>query len=154
MTRSPRLVLMLAVLGAPLAGCYENVPVSGPLAPGLPVAFEVSDESRLALRDRIGRDADRVEGIVVAATEQALTLRMEKVVDLRGEDTKWNGEEVAFARRDATRTYHRRLDKVRTYVTVGLVAGLTLAFAASAGALTGLGGGTLDPPAPPPAPDK
>jgi hypothetical protein len=142
---------VLAVLVPPLAGCYEYVPVSGAPTPGMPVAFEVSDESRLALRDRVGRDTDRIEGVVVSATEQELTLRMEKVTDLRGDDTKWNGEQVAFARRDAARTFERRLNKVRTLLAVGLVSGAVLAFGMGSRFLS-VGGGGLEPPGSPPPP--
>lgn len=146
MTALRRRALVLAVLGPSLGGCYEYVPVAGAPTPGMPVAFEVTDEARLALRDRIGRDADRIEGVVVSATEQDLTLRMEKVTDLRGDDTKWNGEEVAFARREAARTFQRRLNKVRTYLTVGLLSGAVIAFVAGTRGLSGLGGGTLETP--------
>lgn len=145
--------LTLAALGpAVFSGCYEYVPVAGAPVPGMPVALDVTDEGRFALRDRIGRDIDRIEGTVVSASDRELTLRMEKVTDLRGDDTKWNGEQVSFARQDLARTFRRRLDRVRTFVALGVASAAVLSIGAATRFLSISGGGPLDNPSPPPPP--
>lgn len=143
---------VVLVASALASGCYQYVPMTEVPTPGMPVALDVTDDARPALRDRVGSNVDRIEGRVIAANAEQLTLSVEKVLDLRGDDTKWNGESVVVARRETARTYHRRLDKVRTYLTVGLLAGGAIAFVASR-SLSVFGAGTLDGPlAPPPPP--
>lgn len=134
-----------------LCGCYQYVPLTELPAPGTPVALEVTDDARPALRDRVGSNVERIEGRVLSANADQLTLAVDKVLDLRGEDTKWNGESVVVARRETARSYHRRLDKVRTILTVGILVGGAIAFAASR-SLGVFGGGTLEGPSPPPPP--
>jgi hypothetical protein len=146
-----RLRSSVVLVAAALQGaCYQYVPMTERPTPGMPVALEVTDEARPALKDRVGSNVERIEGRVVAVDADQLTLAVEKVLDLRGDDTKWNGESVVVARRETARTFHRRLDKVRTYLTVGLLVGGAVAFAASR-SLSVFGNGTLEgPPAPPP----
>lgn len=149
-----RVIRFLAVLstGVFAAGCYTLRPAAGvPPVPGDEVAFEVTDQGRVALGGSIGPEISRIEGLLVGTEDDEYLVAIRSVQFVRGGQQRWNGERVGIRREHVGTVYNRRLSRARS-ITLGTVAfGGFLAFLASRDML-GLSFGGGDRPEPKPIP--
>lgn len=145
-----RLVAVAIGLLPILAGCYTYTPIATlEPEPGTNLSLVLSDEGRMQAVRQVGPYAVRVEGALVQATSDDLTLAVSQVVDGRGTHTKWTGESVSLPRSYVLMTYQKKFSGSRTaLVAVATVGGL-LALIASRN-LLGLGGSGETGQGPPP----
>jgi hypothetical protein len=139
-----------AIVSAALTGCYVYVPVETSTAPvGETVAFDISDQGRVQLGERLGPGVLRIEGRVVGTDASDILLNVSRVGYLGGEASQWSGETVRFDRGFIARTHERRLSKGRTWTAVGVTTAIVVGFLATRG-LAGFGSdddeGPEDPP--------
>jgi hypothetical protein len=135
-----------------LPGCYTTRPVyAGMPQPGMNVSLQISDEGRVALRDRVGPSVARVEGVLVRAPDTSYVLTVNDVIGIYGERTRWSGEQVGIRREYVGMVYERRFSPARTALFVGGVG--ALGYLLFGRALPGIFGGDSDgvdrPPDPP-----
>lgn len=141
---------MLAVL--PLVqGCYTYVPVEAPVSPpvGERVSFEITDEGRAQLSNRLGPGVLQVDGTLTRADSTEYELRVWGLSQLGMGRILWSGEVVEISRGFVSEVRLRQLSRTRTYLTVGAVAVGLYAFAQSQ-ALLGGGRGVDEPENPDP----
>lgn len=144
---------MLAVL--PLVqGCYTYVPVEAPVSPpvGERVAFEITDQGRASLADRLGPGVLRVDGTLTRADSSEYQVRVWGLSQFGMGRVLWSGEVVEINRDFVSGVQLRQLSRTRTYLTVGAVAVGLYAFAQSQ-ALLG-GGRDVDEPDNPDPPSE
>lgn len=140
----------VAVVLATLTGCYTYVPVDSTAPPiGETVAFEISDQGRVQLGERLGPGVMRIEGRLIGTDASDVLLNVSRVGYLNGEASQWSGETVRFDRQLIARTQERRLSKGRTWTAVGVTAAVIVGFLASRG-LAGFGSDPNDPGEDPP----
>ena len=65
---------------------------------------------------------DKVDGTLLAATEQSVTLAVSQVLDLRGGTSTWTGERVDIPREGIRGFQERQFSRARTTVLVAAVA--------------------------------
>lgn len=112
-----------------LAGCYVTRPVTTAPAPGTTVLLDLSDRGRVALGDRIGPSASRIEGELRTASDTAYQLRVSTVTYLNGQSNRWSGESLAVPIGLVSRARYREFSRSRTTaVGVGIVAALVALF--------------------------
>ena len=116
---------LFAVMSFPLlVGCYKYVPVeaSGP-PPGVRANLVLSDAGTVEMARWVGPSTRVIEGDVVTATPDGLTLAVRRLERRDGVEEFWKGEEVLVPR-DAVATYaERRLSRSRTALfTAGAIA--------------------------------
>jgi hypothetical protein len=152
--RAPRQAAAALCAAAWLAGCYAYS-VPGEVGPevGRTFAFDLTDQGRASLGARIGPGTDRIEGTLVGVTDTTYTVRMARVVDIRGTVVKWNGEVVVLGREYIGTLRERRMSGARTGVAVGAVAAGVVAVVAMASLSAG-GNETDQPPGPQPPPSE
>jgi hypothetical protein len=107
-----------------LAGCYKYVPVeaSGP-PPGVRANVVLSDAGTVEMARWVGPSTRAIEGDVVTATPEGLTVAVRRLERRDGVEEFWKGEEVLIPR-GAVATYtERRLSRSRTaLLTAGALA--------------------------------
>lgn len=143
--------LVLACLPA----CYVNTPLDAsvrPVAPGMEVALDISDQGRVNLAERFGPGVTQIEGRLTAVTDRDFRLRVFKVSYLREGDSRWTGEDVTIATAHVGRVYERTLSRGRTAAAAAGFGGGLIAFLVTR-ALVGAGR-DRDPEVPPPGPDE
>lgn len=147
--RFGRALLVVAALSA--TGCYSytGVQPSADLA-GQRIAFRITDEGRVAVRDRLGPGVAKVDGRVVAQDAAGWTLKVFGLTTIDGGRSTWTGETVQLARTSVDQTTARRLDRGRSLLAFAGVVGAVVAFALSRDILGG-GQGPQDPTTPPTA---
>jgi hypothetical protein len=120
--RSPWRAAAAVCAAAALAGCYTYTE-PGEVSPevGRTFAFDLTDQGRAALSDRIGPGTDRIEGDLVGLTDTAYRVRVARVVDIRGKVVGWSGEEVSFGREYVGTLRERRKSPVRTGIAIGML---------------------------------
>ncbi len=135
-----------------VAGCYRYTPIAtlepAP-APGTNLSLVLSDEGRMQSMRQVGPYAVRIEGSLLQATSDDLTLAVSDVVDIRGTHSKWTGETVSFPRSYVMMTYQKQFSRSRTTLLVAAVAGGIVALIASRNLLGLFGGGSDSGPTPP-----
>lgn len=137
-------LFLVAVVAA--QGCYTYVPVETTTPPvGERLAFELTDEGRAALAERLGPGVVRVEGNVIAADSDRYVMRVWGVSQLREGTVRWSGETVSIGRGYVRGVEQRKLATTRTWLVAGTATGL-LVYAMSQD-LVG-GGRTEDDPDP------
>ncbi|MDQ6830169.1 MAG: hypothetical protein M3081_15035 [Gemmatimonadota bacterium] len=100
-----------------LSGCYTYTPfLSERPSPGEEVALELNDQGRVGVADRLGPEVARVEGSLADVSDTTVTLRVDGVVNLAGESTKWNGESVRVRREFVRRMLEKKFDGRRTAI--------------------------------------
>lgn len=117
-----------------LAGCYTySRPATVEPEPARTFVFDLTDQGRAALAGGVGAGTDRIEGGLVTLTDSSFTVRVARVVDIRGGVAQWNGEAVSIRREYVGTVRERRLSRGRTAVAVGGVAAAVVALIASRG---------------------
>jgi hypothetical protein len=112
----------------PLAGCYSTLPVETTPAPGATVVLDLNDRARVALGDRIGPSALKLEGVVQTATDSDYVLRVSSVEYLNGQTNRWSGEQLNIPASLVSRAWHHEFSRSRTTaLSVGLAAALLTA---------------------------
>lgn len=141
-------LMMAAVLSS--SGCYTNVavPTSQPLVERM-AEFRITDSGRLELARQLGPGVLTVEGRVARQDENGWTLRVYRIVDLRGQSTTWTGEVVELPRTSVELVTRRDLDRGRSVIATAAIAGGITLFVMSRSLLgggpapgDGSGGGT------------
>jgi hypothetical protein len=140
-------LVVIAVLGALLMGCYTLQPIGGVTPPlGSQVAFDITDAGRVALGGTMGPEIDLVEGRLLEATNGDYVVSVSGVKLIGGGHQPWAGERVSISKEHVSRTYERRFSKGRTLVFAGVVV-------AGAVVLAGGSAGIFDPGSDPPGGD-
>lgn len=133
-----------------LAGCYTYTPIETPKPePGTNLSLVLSDEGRMQTVHQVGPYAVRIEGALVQATSDDLTLAVSEVVDARGTHSKWTGEPVSLPRSYVLMTYQKKFSGSRTALVAAATVGGIIALIASRN-LLGLGGSGDTGQGPPP----
>ena len=110
------------------SGCYTYaaVPTSQPLVEQS-AEFRITDSGRVGLARVLGPGILTVEGRVVRQDESGWTLRVYRLIDVRGQSTTWTGEVVELPRTAVELVSRRDFDRGRSVIAVASVAGgLTL----------------------------
>lgn len=135
-----------------MAGCYTYTPIAtlAPApTPGTNLSLVLSDEGRMQSMRQVGPYAMRIEGELVQATSDDLTLAVSDVVDIRGTRSKWAGETVSVPRSYVMMTYQKQFSRSKTTLLAAAVAGGIVALIASRNLLGLFGGGGDSGPQPP-----
>jgi hypothetical protein len=138
-----------------LSGCYTYIPVDSTNPPaGEVLAFEISDQGRVGLRDRLGPGVDRIEGRVKGMEGEQYLVEVYRVAQLSGgksEWSQWSGETMRLDRGYVTGYRSRKLSRARTWLLAGgITAGLVVLIATTS--LKALFQGEReDPPIDPPS---
>ena len=137
---------VLAVLQLGTA-CYSWTPVRVSPAIGAQLALEVNDEGRVALNRALGPGVVRLEGTLAELESDAYLLDASSVRQISSMAIPVDGIRVRVNREHVVRVDQRRLDRTRTWVTVGAAALITVGFFLSKGFF-----GRSTPPEGPPGP--
>jgi hypothetical protein len=120
----------LAVVAA--AGCYTYRPLGSAMpAPGAEISLVLTDQGRVAAGGVLGPSVDRVEGPLVDANDSAYLVRVMRVTDIRGTQSRWSAEAVAVNRAWVATAYSRQFSRSRTYVIAGAFTAALTAFVAT-----------------------
>jgi len=128
-----------------LAACYTSTPLAlvAP-ASGTGVSLVFTDAGRVGAGPTLGGGLASIEGTLVRLTDTAFVVRVSRVTDVRGVQTKWAGETVMVDRAWVGNAYERRLSRSRTYFVAGAFTAGLAAFIATR--TLGSGGPTLQTP--------
>ena len=114
------------------AGCYTYTPLGVAVpAPGAEISLVLTDQGRVAAGGVLGPSADRVEGPLMGASDSAYLLRVTRVTDIRGIQSRWSAESVAVNRAWVATAYRRHFSRSRTYVIAGAFTAAVTAFVAT-----------------------
>lgn len=124
----------LLLAAASQTGCYTYfVPETVRPAEERTFDFELTDQGRAALAERIGAGTDRIEGVLASNSDTTYSVRVAQVVDIRGKVTRWSGEVVSFPKAYAGTVRERQFSKSRTAVAIGAATAAVVALIASRG---------------------
>jgi hypothetical protein len=113
-------------------GCYAYQPVQSVAPSQGEVGVMINDKGRLALSERMGSLVDRIDGHIAERKDGMVILRVNRVVDVRGNTSTWTGEQVSIPEDGIMGYRPRKVSKFRTALLVGLVAvGLVLTLGTS-----------------------
>src|SRR5690242_6596902 len=101
--------------------CYSYAPVETTPSPGAQVALEVTDEGRVALRDKIGPGVVRLEGTLAGVEGGELLVDADAVRQVRGYISDLGGVRVRLPRQYVTRIDERRLSRTKTLLVAGSI---------------------------------
>ena len=119
-----RLVVLLICISGTTAGCYVQKPLATPVpAPSTRIVAQVTDSGAVAVGGRLGPGATEIEGVVASADESSWNLNLVRVSYRGGTSTIWNRELVTFPRFALTNATERRVNKTRSWMVAGLIAG-------------------------------
>lgn len=120
---------MSVLLVASAVACYTQTPISTyPPPTNTRIAAQVTDSGVVAMANALGPGASDVEGIVLGASNDSLSLQMLRVDHRGGSSVAWNRETVKFPRYALMRTTETKLDKKRSWMAaVGIGVGAFLA---------------------------
>ena len=111
-------------LAAMLTACYTSRPSDGPMpAVGSHVSLELSAEGTSALARELGPNSARVDGVLLGVDSIGPRLAVHAVETGRGEQARWNGEQVRVPRQLIAAVEERRLSMPQTGVLAGLAVG-------------------------------
>jgi len=91
------------------------------------VELVLNDQGRAALTDRLGAAVDKIEGQLVSQDQAGVSMLVYRVRQLNGNSAAWTGEKVTIAKEYTVGFQIRQLDKHKTWVAVGVVAGVVVA---------------------------
>ena len=121
------------------AGCYRYVPMySGAPMPGERYTFEISDQGRVGLADRLGPGVTKVEGTLVRQGDDAYVVSVAGIESIGGGSAHWSGEQVPVRQEYVRGVERREFSRGRTFVAIGAAAVAIGAFIATRG-LVGFG---------------
>lgn len=149
MKQSLRFVLAIFAVVPALHGCYSYVPVD--TAAGAPVgerlAFDITDQGRAALADRLGPGVLQVEGSLREFDANSYVMSVWGLSQIGTGLVRWSGENVRISRDFVGGVRKRQLSRSRTFLTVG---GITVGVFLFARSQSLVGGGRDDEEQPPP----
>jgi hypothetical protein len=147
-----RAVMALPALSAVMlqGGCYRYVPMySGAPTPGERYTFEISDQGRVGLADRLGPGVTKVEGTLVGQADDAYVVSVAGIESISGGTAHWSGEQVPVRQEYVRGVERREFSRGRTFTAIGAAAIAIGAFIATRGLIgsgspptSGGGGGT------------
>ena len=150
--RSVRPAVLFNGIGAIalLAGCYSFVPTGQSVFPsGTAVAFDLNDQGRLGLANKIGPEVMQVSGVLRDQTGSDYTISVESLTYLGGKTEQWSGEPVTLKQEFVKSAYTKKFSSGKTAAAViagaGVVGGALLA-----NSLNGSGDKTPGDTKPPP----
>jgi hypothetical protein len=118
------------------------------ISPGKEISFELNDQGRVAVGDRLGPELLRIDGRLLSVADSQFELSVAAVRGIGGDVTRWSGETVRIQQAYTKQVFERRLDKRRTtYFVAGVVA--TVAAFIATRSLVGGGDPRLDTKEPP-----
>ena len=120
--------MLVAALHLLCSACFAYTPVQTTPRAGAQVALEVTDEGRVALRDKIGPGVVRLEGTLAGVEGDALLVDASAVRQVRGYISDLGGVRVTLPRQFVTRIDERRLSRSRTMLVVGGVVAIVAGF--------------------------
>jgi hypothetical protein len=105
------------------------------------VQLVLNDKGRVAVGDKLGGAVDKVEGMVVSQNSDSYTIAVSRVMQLGGNTSKWNGEQVTIAKEGTSGYQVYKYNQARTIVLVAAIAVGAVALLVSLG-LKGGGSGS------------
>ena len=138
------------LLGAVLRqACYVYTPLYGSApAQGGRYTFQITDQGRVGLADRLGSGVEEVEGTLVGQDSDAYLVSVTGVKTIDAGASHWSGERVAIREGYVGHVERRVYSTGRTLVAAGVAAAAVGAFIATRHIFGGGCGQT--PKAPPP----
>lgn len=116
------------------AGCYRYVPMySGAPMPGEQYTFEISDQGRVGLADRLGPGVTKVEGTLVRQADDAYVVSVAGIESIGGGTAHWSGEQVPVRQEYVRGVERREFSRDRTFTAIGAAAVAIGAFIATRG---------------------
>lgn len=105
------------------AGCYRYVPMTS----GIPTAgerytFEISDQGRVGLSDRLGPGITKVEGTIVRQDDKEYVVSVAGIESIGGGSAHWSGEQVPVRQEYIRGVERREFSRGRTAVAIGAAA--------------------------------
>lgn len=82
----------------------------------------INDKGRLALSERMGALVERIDGQIAERKDGLVTLRVNRVIDVRGNTSTWAGEQVSIPEDGIMGFRPRKISKFKTALLVVLVA--------------------------------
>lgn len=134
------LAALPAVATVALTGCYTYVPVASRTPAGVTVDLTLTDMGRVALAPSLGPEVWRVEGVVRSSSDSTIELYVRRTVGISRATVRWGGEPVTIRTEHVQSGRERHLNKGRTALLAGTVAGGVVAFIVTRG-LGGFGWG-------------
>lgn len=137
-----RLLALLVLAAAPLAGCYRYVPVSDTPPQGQAVRVLLAPPVDVRLSQVTANSVARVDGEVARAGADSLWLSASRLWSGTGYDFLGNNETVSLPRSSVSRLERREVDTTKTGLVIGasIVAAILAQFALSDGFLGSDGG--------------
>jgi hypothetical protein len=132
-----------------LTGCYTYRPlpsVDGAMAPaGTQVEVRLTTAGAAVLANQVGPDALYLDGLLVSADSNALTVKMVRSETARRVSSEWRGEQIPIPRENIASVSQRKFSIAATALLGGLAGGgLVAAYALLGG--TGGSSGLVAPP--------
>jgi hypothetical protein len=132
-------------------GCYTYRPLGSVdavmPAPGTQVEARLTTAGAAALANQVGPDVLLLDGTLIAADSNGLTLKMTRSESARHISSEWRGEQVTVPRDDIASVGQRKLSVGATALLGGLAGGGVVAAAALLG--SGTASGVASPPTSP-----
>jgi hypothetical protein len=132
-----------------LTGCYDvNMVRPDTTIVGQVLRVELTPDGTSRLAPLVGREAARLDGVLLQANDSALTLAVRSLVRRDGTDERWSGEQVRIPAIDVRIAKRESLSRVRTLAVAALGLGaVALAALAVQGGNSSTTTGTGTPPA-------
>jgi hypothetical protein len=132
-----------------LTGCYTYRPlpsVDGAMAPaGTQVEVRLTTAGAAGLANQVGPDVLYLDGFLVSADSNALTVKMARSETARRVSAEWKGEQITIPREDIAGVSQRKFSVGATALLGGIAGGgLVAAYALLGG--TGGASGLVAPP--------
>jgi hypothetical protein len=136
----------LALAAGVATGCYSHVSLPSPAPVGREIQLDINDRGRVALGDSLGPSVRFVDGRLASVSESTYVLNVSSVGYVNGTENKWSGERLAVRSSLVGSVREKRLDRGRTFLTIGAAVVATVAFIVTR-SLAGSGSPTVDGPA-------
>ncbi len=130
-----------AVVVVACSACYKYVPVevSGP-PPGARANVVLSDEGTVEMARWVGPGTRAIEGEVVSADANGLTLAVRRIEKRNGIEEFWKGESVTIPRGAVSTFTERRLSRSRTAMFGAGIVAAAFVIGQAFGDITGIFG--------------
>lgn len=110
-----RRLILAALSGALLVGCYTLQPTGGPVPKvGTIIGLELNDAGRAALGGSMGPEIGQVEGRLVEKDSGEFVIAVSALHLLRGGEQVWHGETVHIKSEYVSSIYERRFSAGRS----------------------------------------